>query len=105
MVSLVTAVLGSASESKDHMPLLRWILINALAAFAFLVLWHFGLVQVMFETDRTHISNLILALFVLTVAHCFYQTILVSKDLVVPATCKRKSPAPDAASSLLATGF
>ena len=83
MVSLVTAVLGTASESKDHMPLLRWILINALAGFAILVLWHFGLVQVMFETDRTHISNLILALLVLTVAHCFYQTLLVSKELVV----------------------
>jgi hypothetical protein len=41
-----------------------------------------GLIQAMFETDRTHISAFILLLFVFTSLHCLAQSWFVSRELV-----------------------
>src|SRR5438067_1751611 len=53
----------------------------SLTGFGLVVLWRFGLIQVMFDTDRTHISSLILVLFALTTLHCLAQTWVVSREL------------------------
>ncbi len=82
-MAFVSALFGSNSESRDFAPLLKWILINCLAVFGLLVLWYFGLIQAMLETDRTRISLVILGVFFLTILHCLYQTIIVSRELVV----------------------
>lgn len=74
-------LLAPASESRDFLPLLRWLIIISLTTFGLLVLWRFGLIQLMFATDRTHISSLILGLFALTTLHCLAQTWVVSKEL------------------------
>ncbi|MDO8360866.1 MAG: hypothetical protein Q7T08_12635 [Devosia sp.] len=63
-------------------PVLKWLLITCLVALGFVVLWYLGLVQTMFETDRTHISNLVLAVFVATSLHCLVQVVQVSRELV-----------------------
>ncbi len=83
MQSLVAALFGSDGESRDYAPLLKFILFNALAVFGVLVLIYFGLLQAMLETDPTRMSLIILAIFVLMVIHCLYQTIIVSRELVV----------------------
>jgi hypothetical protein len=75
-------IIGQPVELRDYAPVLRWLLLNCLAAFGVLVLWNFGLVQTMFETDRTHISTLILVIFVFTALHCLVQTSEVSRQLV-----------------------
>lgn len=73
--------LASRRESHDFLPLLRWLIVISLTGFGLAVLWQVGLIQLMFATDRTHISSLILALFALTTLHCLVQTWTVSQDL------------------------
>src|SRR5215472_2807375 len=46
------------------------------------ILWQLGLIRLMFETDRTRISSVILALFALTSLHCLTQTCVVSKEMI-----------------------
>jgi hypothetical protein len=81
MASLVGAVLGPESEARDYAPVLRWALLNCMLVIFVIVLWYFGLIQLMFETDRTHVSTLIMGVFVLTALHCLYQTIVISREL------------------------
>ena len=74
-------LLGTPSESRDFLPLLRWLILMSLTCFGVAVLWQLGILQLMFTTDRTRISSLILALFVITTLHCLTQTWIVSKEL------------------------
>ncbi len=83
MQSLVAALFGSTAEARDYAPILKWTLVNAITAFGFLVLWHFGLVQAMLATDHTRISLVILGIFVVTALHCLVQTIVVTRELAV----------------------
>ena len=76
------SVIGPASDMHDYGPVLKWLLITCLVALGFVVPWYLGLVQTMFETDRTHISNLVLAVFVATSLHCLVQVVQVSRELV-----------------------
>ncbi len=80
---LIAALVGAGAGSRDNGPILKWVLVNALAGFGFLVLWHFGLVQAMLATDHTRISLVILGIFVVTALHCLYQTIQISRELAV----------------------
>jgi hypothetical protein len=75
--------MGTRAELGDYAPVLRWLLVMSFVALAFAAFWHFGLLQRMLATDVTHISTLILAVFVLTSLHCLYHTIEVSKQLMV----------------------
>ncbi len=82
MTTSAPSLLAPATESRDFLPLLRWMLVIVLTAFGFLVLWYFGLLQSMIGLDRTRMSIVILAVFVATSLHCLYQTIIVSRELV-----------------------
>jgi hypothetical protein len=82
MTTPAAAVLAPSAESRDYLPLLKWLLVIVLAAFGFLVLWYFGLVQQVIQADRTKVSVVILAIFVVTSIHCLYQTVLVSRELI-----------------------
>jgi hypothetical protein len=53
-----------------------------LTAFGLVVLWQLSIIQVMLETDRTHISTLILGLFAFTSLHCLVQVWFISKESV-----------------------
>ena len=75
--------LAPTAQSRDYLPLLKWLLLMVLTAFGFLVLWYFGLVQQMIALDRTKVSIVILAVFAVTSLHCLYQTVVVSRELVV----------------------
>lgn len=73
--------LGTKAESRDFLPLLRWLIVICLTAFGVAVLWELGLIRLMFDTDRTRISSVILGLFGLTTLHCMAQTWTVSREL------------------------
>jgi hypothetical protein len=75
-------LLGTSAESSDFLPLLRWLLLISLMLFGTAILWHLGLIRLMLETDRTHVSSLIIALFVLTTLHCLVQTWVVSREFI-----------------------
>ena len=74
--------LAASAESRDFLPLLRWLIVICLTASGVAVLWQLGLIRLMFETDRTRLSSVILVLFALTTLHCMTQTWSVSRELV-----------------------
>jgi hypothetical protein len=74
--------LGSATETRDYLPVLRWLVLMSLTVFGVIALWQLNILQAMFQTDRTYISSFILLLFVLTSLHCLNQTWFISKELV-----------------------
>jgi hypothetical protein len=76
-----SAFLAKKAESRDFLPLLRWLIVMCLTVFGVAVLWELGLIRVMLDTDRTRISSLILGLFGLTTLHCMAQTCVVSREL------------------------
>lgn len=82
MTTNAPSLLAPASESRDYLPLLKWLLVMVLTAFGFLVLWYFGLVQSMIGLDKTRVSVVILGVFVATSLHCLYQTVAISRELV-----------------------
>jgi len=73
--------LATRAESRDFLQLLRWLIVMCLTAFGVAVLWKLGLIRLMFDTDRTCISSVILGLFGLTSLHCVTQTCIASKEL------------------------
>lgn len=97
-----SAVLGTWSEVNDYAPVLKWLLVNVVLAIGMLALWSFGLIQQVLETDRTHVSTIIAAIFVLTSLHCLYQTWITSKDLVVARRVRGLLESADAVPVLLA---
>lgn len=82
MATIAPTLIAPQAQSRDYLPLLKWLLVIILTAFGFLVLWYFGLVQTMVELDRTKVSVVILGIFALTSLHCMYQTFVVSRELV-----------------------
>jgi hypothetical protein len=74
--------LATRAESRDFLPFLRWLIVMCLTAVGVGVLWQLGLIRLMFQTDRTRISSVILALFALTSLHCLTQTCIVSREMI-----------------------
>ena len=74
--------LATRVESRDFLTLLRWLIVMCLTTFGVVVLWKLGLIRLMFDTDRTRISSVILGLFGLTSLHCVTQTCIASKELI-----------------------
>jgi hypothetical protein len=97
-------VLGTPSELRDFAPLLKWLLVNVLLVVVLIVLWDRGLVQTVLATDRTRVSLIIAGIFVLTVAHCCYQTWITSRDLVVARRVRDKVAETDNVPVQLADG-
>ena len=65
----------------DHLPLLRWLIFTGVSVFAFVMAWHFGLVRLMVNGDKTYISIIISVLYVLSSLHCLLRTAAVSREL------------------------
>jgi hypothetical protein len=75
------ARLPEGESSSDYAPLLRWLIFTGATLFGFVLAWHFGLIQLMLASDKTHISAIICALYVVVSLHCLTQTIAVSREL------------------------
>jgi MotA/TolQ/ExbB proton channel family len=71
----------NADYPNDHLPLLRWLIFTGVCVFAFVLAWHFGLVRMMVNGDRTYISLVIGALYVLSSLHCLVRTATISREL------------------------
>jgi hypothetical protein len=66
---------------SDYLPLLRWLIFTGVTLFGFVLAWHFGLIRLMLASDKTHISAVICALYVVVSLHCLAQTVTVSREL------------------------
>lgn len=98
------AIMGGWSEIADYAPALKWLLVMIVVAIGLIVLWAFGLIQQVLETDRTHVSTVIAAIFALTSLHCLYQTIITSRDLVAARRVRDQIAFADAIPVLLPDG-
>lgn len=67
-------------SAADRGPLLRWLIFTGATVFAAALLWRYGLVKLMFDSDRTYISTVIAALYVGASAHCLWRTIVISRE-------------------------
>jgi hypothetical protein len=82
VMSASSMVVGTPNEISDYAPVLRWLLLNCLAALGLVALWYFGLLSSTLASDRTHISWAIGLIFALTALNCLYHTAQVSRELV-----------------------
>lgn len=71
---------GKATESRDYLPFLKWLIFICFVGAGLLILYNLGLIQIMLETDRSRISLIILIILGLTSVHCLYQTLMVSHE-------------------------
>lgn len=70
-------------------PLIMWLIFTGLTVFAFFLCWFFGLTQAMFSADRTGISALIVGLYFLSSAHCFWRARSISREATEAADVRR----------------
>ena len=77
----MSARLPGAAFPSDYVPLLRWLIFTGVTIFGFVLAWHFGLIRLMLASDKTHISAIICALYLIVSLHCLFQTVVVSREL------------------------
>jgi hypothetical protein len=56
------------------------LVFSGFTAFAALLLWRYGLLRLMVQSDRTYISSIISVLYVGASLHCLYRTIAISRE-------------------------
>ena len=64
----------------DRLALLRWLIFTGVTIFGFGMAWYFGLFRLMLASDKTYISAIVSGLYVLTAAHCFVRTSVISRE-------------------------
>jgi hypothetical protein len=70
------------APASGHDPLLLWIIFTGLSIFGFVLLWFYGLAQKMLDADYTHISLLIVVLYIATSLHCLYRAKTLSREAI-----------------------
>ena len=71
---------GEPPSAADYGPLLRWLVFTGVTVFAAALLWRYGLIRLMIESDRTYITVAIMALYVGASLHCLWRTIVISRE-------------------------
>jgi MotA/TolQ/ExbB proton channel family len=92
----------SVSSVSDRAPLLRWMIFTGLCVFAGVLLWRYGLIQLMLDSDRTYISAIISLLFIASSLHCLWRTIAIAREGDAGRDAALILAKPDAISSIVA---
>ncbi|MBV8924350.1 MAG: MotA/TolQ/ExbB proton channel family protein [Bradyrhizobium sp.] len=87
-------------ESPERGPLLLWMIFTGLSIFALVLLWRYGFIHLMVESDRTYISSVIAVLYIATCGHCFWRTRAIAREAEAARRCRVILSAPDAADAL-----
>jgi hypothetical protein len=93
---------GSVPGFSNRAPLLRWMIFTGLCAFAGVLLWQYGLIQLMLASDRTYISAIIGVLYVASSLHCLWRTIAIAREADAGHGVARLLVKPDAVLSIAA---
>lgn len=93
----------SVSSVSDRAPLLRWLIFTGLCAFAGVLLWEYGLIQLMLASDRTYISAIIGLLYIASSLHCLSRTVAIAREGDAGRDAARILIKPDLVSSIAAT--
>jgi hypothetical protein len=83
------------AESPERGPLLLWMIFTGLSVFAAVVLWRYGFIRLMVASDRTYISSVIAALYVVTCGHCFWRTRAIAREAEMTRRCRAVLTGPD----------
>jgi hypothetical protein len=101
MSAVSTAEIETPStDSPERGPLLLWMIFTGLSIFAAVVLWRYGFIRLMVASDRTYISSVIAALYVLTCGHCFWRTRAIAREAEMARRCRAVLTGPDRARAL-----
>jgi hypothetical protein len=87
-------------ETPERGSLLLWMIFTGLSIFAAVLLWRYGFIRLMVASDRTYISSVIGALYVVTCVHCFWRTRAIAREAEVAKRCRAILSSPDAARAL-----
>src|SRR5215831_8242009 len=79
-MSVVAISSARETAAADGAPLLRWIIFTGASVFAAVLLWQYGLIHLMVVSDRTYISSIIAALYVVASLHCLWRTIAIGRE-------------------------
>jgi hypothetical protein len=75
-------------DAPERGPLLLWMIFTGLCIFAVVLLWRYGLIRLMLTSDRTYISSVIAALYIITSCHCFWRTRAVAREGETARRCR-----------------
>src|SRR5262249_47452151 len=84
-------------DTPERGPVLLWMIFTGLSVFAGILLWHYGFIRLMVVSDRTYISSLIAALYVITCGHCFWRTRAIAREAEAARRCREILAGPDGA--------
>jgi len=79
-MSVVAISSARETAAADSAPLLRWMIFTGASVFAAVLLWQYGLIHLMVVSDRTYISSIIAALYVVASLHCLWRTIAIGRE-------------------------
>jgi len=81
------------SDVPERGPLLLWMIFTGLCAFAVVLLWRYGLIRLMVTSDRTYLSSVIAALYLVTCGHCLWRTWAIAREGEAARRCRAWLPA------------
>jgi MotA/TolQ/ExbB proton channel family len=102
-VTAMGSDVSSLSRVSDRAPLLRWMIFTGLCAFAGVLLWKYGLIQLMLASDRTYISATIGLLYLASSLHCLWRTAAIAREGDAARDAALMLSRPDAVSAFKAT--
>ena len=82
-------------DAPEREPLLPWMIFTGLCLFAVVLLWRYGLIRLMVTSDRTYISSVIAALYLITSCHCLWRTWAIAREGEAARRCRAFLPAAD----------
>jgi hypothetical protein len=75
-------------DAPERGPLLLWMIFTGLCVFAVILLWRYGLIRLMVTSDRTYISSVIAALYLITCGHCLWRTWAIAREGEAARRCR-----------------
>jgi hypothetical protein len=81
--------MDTAEHTRSGDPALQWLTFTGLSLFAFVLLAYFGHAQRMASSDRTLISTVIAVLYILTSGHCFWRSLVISREIAAARLAAR----------------
>lgn len=92
------APVGPATSERDV--LLLWMIFTGLSVFALVLLWRYGLIDLMVTSDRTYISSVIGVLYIATCCHCFIRTRAIAREGAAATRCRALLSTPEGLTAL-----
>ena len=93
-------IVNPGPDGAERGPLLLWMIFTGLSLFAAVLLWRYGFIHLMVASDRTYISSVIAALYVVTSVHCFWRTRAIAREADIARRCRIVLTAPDGVRAL-----